>query len=756
MKVDHDHQHNTQQQSRFEPTARWVRDLIIERNTYARPNMLFAGQSVSEEGAHLAYTLSLVHTPGTEAGDCVSFLANSTEEGISAAVKLARHTAARNNRSGQVLFIDPQQSLVQYFDPVGDGLIDALVPGVRSVDSVKEAIEALPTESWGAILIVLSAELDGQSEEVADLLRTAAAEGAMRIVCDRRPIPFATGERRLPAATLDADVWVYGENLTDNQVPFGCSVMTRQAYTVWNNPVDCLAHSSTFGGNGVAATAALHVLRERGYLDDRAERALADIITSRRARNEAFARYVSPPAADLLEAFELDFDIKQARGSLLTMRDGQTLLDCAGGAGASLRGHNPPEVRATVAAHDPAHDYFAELEQYLSGLTGFDHAFPAVSGATCVETALTLARLASPERKTIVTFRGNYSGKTLASLSMSKHGPQRSATIPEAFRPYYSNLVYIDPMSPNAKRDFERALDNDDVGLVWFELIQGFSCREISPDLVEMVDERKRTGGYLIGVDEVLTGGWRTGESFLAHPAAIASADFTTLAKPLSDMTIPMAVVLCRVDAVDRATRYDSTLVERLRYGYRNGLGAHLALDALRAVNTDEQHALRRRELQALRSGLERLAESSPLFEGVVGRGSHLRLAMNRRWFPQRSNSMLTLAVEGSLMDIMANRCRVLIADQRFFPPLFGRPGTMQEAVDRLTVGLADVTPAHVYANLVSRISAHALRQTWRTTLRFRTGGRSRGRLQSPPEVSSRQRYDDSHRRTPLTSAPTT
>ncbi|GAB2679169.1 hypothetical protein [Nocardia goodfellowii] len=288
MKVDH-----VQQRSRFAPTARWLRDLIIERNAQGRPNMLFAGQSVSEEGAHLAYTLSLVHTPGTGVGDCVSFLANSTEEGISAAVKLARHTAARDDRSGQILFIDPEQSLVQYFDPARAGLADALVPGVQSTDSVKAAFDVLATESWAAVLIVLSDEFDGLSDEVEDLLRRASADGAMRIVCDRLPIPAAIGDRRLPAAAIDADVWVYGENLTDHQVPFGCSVMTRRAYTVWNNPVDCLAHSSTFGGNGIAATAALHVLRERGYLDDRAERVLADIVASRRARNAAFARHMA-------------------------------------------------------------------------------------------------------------------------------------------------------------------------------------------------------------------------------------------------------------------------------------------------------------------------------------------------------------------------------------------------------------------------------------------------------------------------------
>jgi hypothetical protein len=180
-------------------------------------------------------------------------------------------------------------------------------------------------------------------------------------------------------------------------------------------------------------------------------------------------------------------------------------------------------------------------------------------------------------------------------------------------------------------------------------------------------------------------------------------------------MTAMGMVMLCRAHVADRAAQYDPALAEQLRYGYRHALAAHVALDALRAVDTDEQHTRRRHEQQVLRAGLERLAEWSPLFEGVAGQGSHVRLVMNRRWFPQRSNSILTLAVEGSLMDIIVRRCRVVVADQRFFPPLFGRAGTMHEAMQRLTDGLADVTPAHVYANLITRMSVHSLRRAWRS-----------------------------------------
>ncbi|MGY1901129.1 hypothetical protein [Nocardia gipuzkoensis] len=46
------------------------------------------------------------------------------------------------------MVIDPTQSLVQYFDPVGDGLTDALAPGVRSVDSVTAAGDVLSAEAW--------------------------------------------------------------------------------------------------------------------------------------------------------------------------------------------------------------------------------------------------------------------------------------------------------------------------------------------------------------------------------------------------------------------------------------------------------------------------------------------------------------------------------------------------------------------------------------------------------------------------------
>jgi hypothetical protein len=65
----------------------------------------------------------------------------------------------------------------------------------------------------------------------------------------------------------------------------------------------------------------------------------------------------------------------------------------------------------------------------------------------------------------------------------------------------------------------------------------------------------------------------------------------------------------------------------------------------------------------------------------------------------------------------------------------------VQEALDRLNDGLAGVTPAHVYANLVSRIVVHGLRQAWRSTVhRIRGGGGLRG-------------HDDGHGRTELAPA---
>ena len=255
--------------------------------------------------------------------------------------------------------------------------------------------------------------------------------------------------------------------------------------------------------------------------------------------------------------------------------------------------------------------------------------------------AVSLALMANPNRTKIVTFVGNFSGKTLISMNLSKYGQQYTASNREAFRPYYFDVTYVDPFRRDAAATLEGILRAGDVALVWFEAIQGMDCRPLPEEIFAVVRRFKAEAGYLVGVDEVLTGVWRTGTDFLAQKAWLVDADITALAKPLSDATLPMAVALASNAVYERASASNSSLVSTLGEHYRNALSAHIAVNALESVGTEGEQARRLRNQKVLGDGLAAVAASSTLFDAATGRGGHMRLVMNSRWFPYRKHSLV-------------------------------------------------------------------------------------------------------------------
>lgn len=673
---------------------------LVGLNRSKRPNILVSGLAITVESAQVGYLVNEL-LPGN--GDHVTYYANSLEEALSGAIRLVRHTSKLEGSpdpQAWILVFDPSDRLRRYFDPLTEAAETAMVRHVRFVSSSTDAMDALTARAWAA-LVVLDAD-DG----AAELMAVAQRREMLRVVAESRALP---GPEELARRLVEGDVYVFGENLTDFQVPFGCYTMSPSAYRVWDNPLDAMAQTSTFAANASSLTLVMATLREHGYLSAERDRVLAEIAGSRRLRNDYFRRFANPSAADLMEAFGLDFDFAEADGARITLRDGNSLLDCALGNGANLRGHNPPDIAAELTGHDETVDYTGRLERLLFELSGFDVTLPAVSGATSVENALYLARMVHPDRPRIVTFRGNFSGKTAATLNVSRYGPQRSASIDGAFEPYYPDVVFIDPFGAGAASRLASVLADRDVGLVWCELIQGMSCQGIPDELLRIVAEHKRESGFLVGVDEVLTGVWRSADTFLLQQSWLPGvADIATIAKPLSDMMIPMAATLTTRAVIEAAHHNHADAVDELRHRYRNNLGAHVAWHALRSVNTEEAQQRRRSERETLRDGLERLAARSPLYESVQGHGTHLRLITNSRHFPFRENGVMGELLGQAFEDLILRRCRVILGRGRFFPPLFPPTGTAEQAVARLESGLDGVTAATVYANLLRNLAGLA------------------------------------------------
>lgn len=706
---------------RYCPTTASTIDILIDLNRNKRPNILVSGLAITAESAQVGYLLDQI-LPGR--GDHVTYYANSLEEALSGAIRLIRHTSkidADGDPHSWILVVDPSRRLRRYFDPLDEAGHAGLVRHLHFVTSPSDGLQALDRRKWSA-LITLDAD-----ENTGELLTAAHRRGVLRVVAESRPLPAAA---EWPGRIVEGDVYVLGENMTDFQVPFGCYSMSPASYRVWDNPLDAMAQTSTFAANASSLTLVIATLRSNGYLTAGHEDVLAQIDASRRVRNDNFRRFSNPSAADLMEAFGLDFDFAGAEGAEITLRDGTTLLDCALGNGANLRGHNPPDLAGELTAHDDGVDYTSLLAGLLFELSGFEVTIPAVSGATSVENALYLARMALPHRPRIVTFRGNFSGKTAATLNVSRYGPQRSASIDGAFEPYYPDVVFIDPFGAGAAEELSAALTDPEVGLVWCELIQGMSCQGIPTELLNIIAEGKHGGGFLVGIDEVLTGIWRSSDTFLLQQSWLPHlADIVSIAKPLSDMMIPMAATLTTPEVLDACRRTNAEAVSELQGRYRNNLGSHVAWHALRRVNNAEAQHRRRTEQTALKEGLDRIAARSPLYESVQGHGTHLRLIANSRYFPFKENGVMGELLGQAFEDLILRRCRVILGRGRFFPPLFPPSGTLAQAVYRLETGLDGVTAATVYATLVRNVAglaAFAAKRQFQRLLLIATRDRTR------------------------------
>ncbi|MGH3933072.1 MAG: aminotransferase class III-fold pyridoxal phosphate-dependent enzyme [Pseudonocardiaceae bacterium] len=675
----------------FRPTTARTLELIAEHSQGQRCNFLIGSNFINPAAAKLSYLLSeLVGVGDTEPH--FSYLVSSGLEALSVAISLARHTAVRAGRDegGWVLLVDGKGHYRGFMDPLGVGSSEALMPHVVSVPSAERALQELGDRPWATVIIVREEHTDLQDHNLLGLVQACHRDGGQVGLCCTELELTST---ELFDNPIGADVMIFGESLADRQVPFGALTMSLAAHEVWLNDVDCFAHTSTFGGNVLCASLVIDALDKYGYVTERRQEVLRTIEADPAAAIDYWGRHIKPNVAGLAKLVGLHIEVQKAAGGRFTTAQGWDVLDCAGGLGSNLRGHNPADlVPDVLERHDPDHDYFTDLEQKLSELTGLAHAFPAVSGAIANEVAVVLAALASPQRRTVVTFKGNFGGKALFSHNLSRHGPHSEESDEDAFRPYYSKLAYIDPFAPDAVEQLTTLLRRGDVALVWFELLQG-GRRRLPDDLVRAVDRHRAEHGYLVGVDEVLTGGWRGGEHYLVHPDTLGRADIITLGKTMSDMILPAAAVMVSEDVYTRAKAEAPAHVARLSTEFRNNLGAHISLHALESVDDPDRRARSQAAYAALVSSLNATFRTSKVFGDVTGSSTNLKLTMS----PPFSRSPKSDLFEMMLSDLIYRRCHVFLFALRIMHRVAADPADLAELARRIEVGTKGITPLMVY-----------------------------------------------------------
>ena len=261
--------------------------------------------------------------------------------------------------------------------------------------------------------------------------------------------------------------------------------------------------------------------------------------------------------------------IERGEGMWLVDTDGNRYLDAVGGGAmvASL-GAGAADVVAAAAAQlgqlgfiynqqftSPVQE---RLARELVGLApGFARVHFTSGGAEANETLLRLARAyhverGEPERWNVISFAQAYHGPTMATLALTGRpglqGPNR---------PYLPGFIHVPPptrrFDPTAERTLaaiEGAIAEHDAGT-----IAAFFCEPVSaaampafrpPDRFwEGLEELRREHGFLVCLDEVVTGMGRTGSWFHAQQLPL-QPDIVSTAKGLGAGYAPVAAVLCR------------------------------------------------------------------------------------------------------------------------------------------------------------------------------------------------------------------
>ncbi|HEY7258154.1 MAG TPA: aminotransferase class III-fold pyridoxal phosphate-dependent enzyme [Gaiellales bacterium] len=335
--------------------------------------------------------------------------------------------------------------------------------------------------------------------------------------------------------------------------------------------------------------------------------------------------------------------IVRGEGMWLVDEGGNRYLDAVGGGAmvASL-GAGVPEIAA--AAHrqlgeigfiynqqftSPAQE---ELARRLTGLApGFSRVHFASGGAEANETLLRLARAyhverGERERWNVISFAQAYHGPTMATLALTgRPGLQHPN------QPYLPGFIHVPPptrrFDPSGDRTIdaiEQAIQEHGSGT-----IAAFFCEAVSaaampafraPDSFwERLGDLRTRHGFLVCLDEVVTGMGRTGTWFHAQQLPI-DIDILSTAKGLGAGYAPVAAVLCR-EHVYAAVASGSRSFE-LGHTWD---GAPLSCAVgLAVIDYIETHRLVERVAErgsAVRAALEEELRHVPMVAGVRGQG---------------------------------------------------------------------------------------------------------------------------------------
>lgn len=657
---------------------------------------------LSPQSAQVGLLLNRIYErnkEGEEAYRCLYL--TSQHEALDAALRLARHRARNRNAesTGEILVVEPGEAWQRYFDPLGLGAEDALVPGVRFVATLGEARQALAAGTRRLTALVLACDHATSLAAIEELLGACAAHGVVSVLVEPNDPRGGMRDWIGPDCGRRADIYVLGESLSGSQLPIGACMVRAEVHQTWTmTPNESYVRNvmTNFGYPlSAAREALLGAFGEVVGADT--HKALRRIEADVTACYEAHLRYGNAGYAKVARLHGFDARFGNARGMRSGLRDDagklRSIVDCFVNVGTSPRGLNPLDVIDGVARqHDTAVDYWAQLAALLCERTGVDHAFPASSNVTAVEVAVTLAALAQPHKRKMLFFSG---GLGFSMLSAVASHDRVFDIFRKPFEPLYRHSVFVDAHAADAAAQLEAHLLSGEIGLVWFETIQvdANATRPVPPALIELIVRHREAGGYLVGVDETQTN-LVTGP--LLHSAAsVPAPDLIALGTALCDSLVPFGVVLCSNEVRRRAEKASAARVEELSQRQRCQLASHIALHSLQRIWANKLDEQARATGTYFKERLQALRGEIPLISDVRGEGLLLTIDLDLSGtdpFLQRSfgyllwGAMLRDPQQGVAIAV----CPIHNNSLRFLPPLNITREEVDLIVDCLRRQLAD------------------------------------------------------------------
>ena len=376
--------------------------------------------------------------------------------------------------------------------------------------------------------------------------------------------------------------------------------------------------------------------------------------------------------------------LERGQGARVWDVEGKEYLDLSAGIAVCGLGHNDADLVAALTGQagklwHTSNVFHSEpplrlAEELVIASRFANRVFLCNSGAEANEAAIKLIRKwataqgRAPDRRVIVTFRGSFHGRTMATVTATAQPKYQ-----EGYEPLPGGFRYVDF---NYLAQLEEAMASGDVAAVLVEPIQGEGgVMPAAEGFLRGVRELCDRHDALLALDEIQCGMGRTGTLF-AHWQDGVVPDIVTLAKALGG-GFPIGAMLAgpKVSEIMQFGAHGTT------FG-GNPLAAAVARVALRKLASEPIAANVVKQSTALRDGLAAINDELQLFSEVRGRGLMLG-AVLRPEYTGRAGEILDHAAANGLLLLQAGP-DVL----RFVPALNISDEEIAEGLQRLQLAL--------------------------------------------------------------------